>query len=100
ADHVEGGGLAGAVRTDQRIDFTTPDVEADAGHGFDATETLGQTFDPQEHVVHVSDSAALRAAGDARIVRRSARTPLATGSGRPLAWPPCGERRNRFWSGS
>jgi hypothetical protein len=55
---VEGGGLAGAVRADQRVDLATADVEADAGHGFDAAETLGQAFDLQEDVVHVSGSAA------------------------------------------
>src|SRR5262249_5882889 len=45
ADHVEAGGLAGAVRSDQRQELAAADREADTVYGAHAAERFGEAAD-------------------------------------------------------
>ena len=51
-DAVEHGGLAGAVRPDQRGDVAAPDGERQAVDGDEAAEPHGEMLDPQERLAH------------------------------------------------
>jgi len=53
-DHVQGGGLAGAVGTEQADDLARADPEADAVHGGDRPEALGDVADVEDR--HTADS--------------------------------------------
>src|SRR5690625_4134130 len=46
-EEVEERGLAGAVRTDQRVHITFDDPEVDVAYGTEATEVLGDALSPQ-----------------------------------------------------
>ena len=59
-------GLAGAVRTDQRVDAATLDVEADILHRNKARERLRQMFGAQQHIVGHGSNDAPRARPIAR----------------------------------
>ena len=48
---VEAGGLAGAVRADQRVDGAAPDGQVHVAHGDEALELLGQTARLEDDVV-------------------------------------------------
>ena len=54
-DHVEQGGLAGAVWADNRVDSTARDIERQVVDGAEAAEIDAQTFDLEE--CHVTGSA-------------------------------------------
>src|SRR5713226_6455901 len=45
ADHVEAGGLAGPVRSDQRHELAATDLEADTGYGLHAAKRFGEVAD-------------------------------------------------------
>ncbi len=47
-DQLEQGGLAGAVRADDRVRLTLAHVEADVAQGVDATEPAGGALDPEQ----------------------------------------------------
>ena len=49
-DAVEHGGLAGAVRADQRRDVAAPDREGQVVHGHEAAEPHGQVLDDEQRV--------------------------------------------------
>ena len=59
---VEAGGLAGAVRTDQRMDGAALDAQADAVHRDEAGELLGQILGFEDDLTHTRKSPSARSA--------------------------------------
>src|SRR5262249_1971725 len=74
-DAIEDGGLAGAVRPDQRSDVAALGGEREVVHGDQAAEPHGQGLDAQDRVCHPCPSRTM----EASMVLRSLSTPVGSG---------------------